>query len=149
MGVSLYEVATNRERGWGSLDMREDDGLTAEQKTRMENNRLLALERLKQRHQRLEQQGKTFAPTSVPLPAPVVAQVNIRLEARKKADVPRERVQVETQMETFVNFSCSPHTTLNTLYRSIPGAVYLVENNYWRFPISQYQNFRTMFLSPY
>lgn len=131
--------------------MREDDGLTAEQKTRMENNRLLALERLKQRHQRLEQQGKTSAPKSlpVPLPVPVVAQVNVRLEARKKADVSRERVQVETQMETFLNFSCSPHSTLNTLYRSIPGAVYVMENNCWRFPISQYQNFRTMLLSRY
>lgn len=124
-----------------------EEGLTAEQKARIEQNRIQALERLKQRQLRLEQEQKHLSqPPAAPGPA---SSYHRPLEAKRPATKrpehgPRESIKVEMQLDTPTTFCIAASTpTLHPLCRSIPGAVYLQEDNVWRLPLPQYPSLRT------
>lgn len=103
---------------------------------KIEENRRLALERLKMRQQRLAEPVKiTMAqPVSVPLPPP----------APKDTAAPKTLIPVKMQVVSTTRFSVSFHQQLAPLISKYPDAKYSPENKEWTIPISRYAEIGTL-----
>jgi SWI/SNF-related matrix-associated actin-dependent regulator 1 of chromatin subfamily A len=146
-----------------------DDGLTQEQKARIEINRLQAIERLRQRQLRLAPEGKSSTPFESDTVKPGNGATkedptaNAQVE-RTTARVSKEKslplslplsaplslppapktirnVRVAVQLETTKSFSTMACPALQHSYRIIPGARFSHEDKLWRFPLSSYTQF--------
>ncbi len=136
--------------------------LTEEQLARIEANRQLALQRLRERQLRQMQEAynKVEAPTAnatragpPPLsepslkPAAGVAEVGppgpAKVEALAAPGARKRAVRVTLQLESASSFSASQEASLTHVYKSIPGASYSTPNKHWTFPLSQYDNLCT------
>lgn len=145
--------------------MTAGDGLTEEQRRRIEQNRLEALERLKKRQERLlqEKHEKIEASISVPLttllqpeppkfppnrisnkiPKPSSFTAKRSSNTNRQGATPKEeknKAKVTLQLDSPTTFSAPAVSALAATFRIIPGAKYVVTRSIWVFPLSQYSN---------
>lgn len=101
---------------------------------KIEENRRLALERLKMRQKRLAEAVNitTTRPVSVPLPP-----------APKNTPAPKILIPVRMQVVSTTRFSVSFHQQLTSMMSKYPDAKYSAECKEWTVPLSRYAEIGT------
>jgi hypothetical protein len=107
----------------------EGDGLTAEQRARIERNRLEAIERLKQRRA-ITTIVKPQA-ASQPLPTTTIT-------GKKKLNW-----RMIVQLDSPTTFCTAAYGPLYLTFKDVPGARFIQKEHIWRFPLQSYSVFCT------
>lgn len=122
---------------------------------KVEENRKLALERLKQRLERIQRQA--VDPSGLPVAMPQKDQLAKSNEFSTKRSLndqnqqtsgpslsapknPKVDVRIITQLESPTSFSIPKCPSLHKTFHQVEEAKYLYDEGVWRFPLSQYEH---------